>query len=149
MPMIMKSLNAISRAQAQFRAECAVSDELAACHWVFLFTVNRLPGLTQEELARELFLNKSTVARALTSLEEHGFVERKSDSSDKRVLLVYPTEKTKGLIPELRVASREWNELISSGIDEGEMEIFLSVLRKMECNAKEAISIERREACKK
>ena len=149
MPTIMKSLNAISRAQSQFRTECAVSDELAACHWTFLFTVNRLPGLTQEELARELFLNKSTVARTLTTLEEHGFVERKSDSSDKRVLLVYPTEKTKGLIPTLRAASREWNELISSGIDEGEMEIFLSVLRKMECNAKEAIGIDGGEACKK
>ena len=149
MPAIMKSLNAISRAQSQFRTECAVSDELAACHWVFVFTVNRLPGLTQEELARELCLNKSTVARALTTLEERGFVERKSDSTDKRVLLVYPTDKTRELMPALRSASREWNELIARGIDEGEMEIFLSVLRKMEYNAKSAIGVEGGEACKK
>ena len=63
MPMIMKSLNAISRAQAQFRAECAVSDELAACHWVFLFTVNRLPGLTQEELAQALYVSRTAISK--------------------------------------------------------------------------------------
>ena len=88
MPKIMKSMNAISRCQAQFRTERAVSDELGACHWVFIFAVSRCPGLTQEELASELCLNKSTVTRALTYLEEHGFVIRQGDKADKRVLLI-------------------------------------------------------------
>jgi DNA-binding MarR family transcriptional regulator len=116
---------------------------------VFLYTVNRLPGLTQEELARELCLNKSTVARALTALEERGFVERKSDLADKRVLLVYPTEKAREILPTLRNVSAEWTQLISSGIDEGEMKVFLSVLYKIESNAKAVIGNECGEACKK
>lgn len=149
MPSIMKSMNAISRAQAQFRTERAVSDELGACHWAFIFAVNRNPGMTQEELARELCLNKSTVARSLTHLEEHGFVERRGDSQDKRVLLVYLTEKAVQILPKLRSVTKEWNGLISGGIKDSDMEIFFSVLSRMEHNAKVAIGVECGEACEK
>ena len=145
----MKSMNAISRCQAQFRTERAVSDELGACHWAFIFAVSRCPGLTQEELAGELCLNKSTVTRALTYLEEHGFVIRQGDKADKRVLLIYPTEKTEALLPKLRAVTREWNELIAGGVNEEDLAVFLSVLYKMEKNAKSIISGEDRGACEK
>lgn len=145
----MKSINAISRCQAQYRTEHAVSDELSACHWMFIFTVTRHPGLSQEELSRMLCLNKSTVTRTLCYLEEHGFVRREGDMADKRVLLIYPTERALELLPALRGVTREWNARISEGIDEGEMAVFLSVLTKMESNAKRIIFGEDMGACEK
>ena len=131
---IMKSLNNISRAQSVFRTERL--SELCASHHAFVFAVCRNPGRTQEELAKELCLNKSTVARALTVLEEKGFIERKENKEDKRKFLVFPSKKMLDILPTVREISKEFNRLITSGVSESELEIFYSVLSRMEQTAR-------------
>ena len=76
MPLFMKSLNNISRSQAVFRHSKISADDLHPAHYAFAIGICKNPGRSQEELARELCLNKSTVARALTVLEERGYVKR-------------------------------------------------------------------------
>ncbi len=137
MPKIMKSMNIISRCQAAYRAER--TDAIPACHHVLFHSICRAPGRTQEELARDIRLNKSTLSRALASLEEKGFIERKEDPEDKRALLIYPTEKMLSLHPVVREISAEWNALISRGISDEEMAVFSSVIEKMEKNARETL----------
>ena len=97
-------------------------------------------GLSQEELAKRLYLNKSTVTRALASLEANGLVRREVNPNDKRQTLVYPTEKMTELLPRVRAVAKEWNSLISDGISEDELAAFNKVLAKMEENAKAVIS---------
>ena len=147
MPGVMKSMNAISRAQSLYRAEHTKDLEIAPCHFSFVFTISKNPGLSQDEIARELSLNKSTVARALGQLEASGLVLRQSDAGDRRVLLVYPTEKMQSLLPRLREITREWNSLIEEGISKEELSVFLSVLCKMEEKAKNIVRYG--EACEK
>lgn len=131
---IMKSLNNISRAQSVYRNERL--KDFCASHHAFVFAVCKNPGRTQEELAKELCLNKSTVARVLTTLEEKGFVERKENKEDKRQFLVCPTEKMLSTLPLVREISNDFNQLITSGISEAEMETFYSVLSRIEQTAK-------------
>ena len=59
-------------------------------------------GLSQEELARYICTNKSTVTRHVTQLEENGYVERRPSESDRRVMRVYPTERMQALLPAVR-----------------------------------------------
>ena len=139
MPKVMKSLNTIHRCQSLYRTE-KLSADLCAGHHAFIFTIRRLPGRSQEELARDLYLNKSTVARTCGQLEERGYVYREPNTCDKRQTLVYPTDKALAILPKIREISVDWNKIISSGVSESEMEIFNSVLKRMEANAKAAIS---------
>ena len=99
-----------------------------------------MPGCSQEEIASELCLNKSTVTRTLAHLEDQGYISREQSAVDRRQLLVYPTEKMLDALDEIRSVSREWNSLISEGIDEGELEVFYSVLSQMEQRAKQIIT---------
>ena len=48
-----------------------------------------------------LNVNKSSVTRQLATLEEKGYVIRQASSSDKRILLVYPTDKANQLIDRI------------------------------------------------
>ena len=139
MPLFMKWMNNISRSQAVFRHSKVSASDLHPAHYAFVIGISKHPGRSQEELARELCLNKSTVARALTVLEERGYVTRESLPSDKRQLAVHPTEKMLDVLPEIRRASREWTDLLSEGISEDELEIFGSVLERMEKRAREII----------
>ena len=139
MPKVMKGINTIHRCQTIFRGE-RLGGELCGAHHLFVFSICSNPGESQEELAKRLYLNKSTVTRALASLEANGLVRREVNPNDKRQTLVYPTEKMTELLPKARAVAKEWNSLISDGISENELAAFNKVLAKMEENAKAVIS---------
>ena len=138
MPSIMRRINVISRCQALFKSE-RLSGEVSSCHQLFFPCISRNPGMSQDDIAKYLCLNKSTVARSLASLEENGFVMREADAEDKRVMRVYPSEKMLSLTPHIKEALKEWNAYISEGISEEEMAVFSSVLEKMEARARERV----------
>ena len=140
MSKFMKMLNNISRSQAIYRHGRISNEDLQAGHYAFALTICRHPGRSQEELARELCINKSTVARNLNYLEEKGYILRKPLPNDKRQFSVHPTEKMLAALPEIKEASFEWMALLSSGIAQDELEIFNSVLERMEARARDIIT---------
>ena len=139
MSKFMKMLNNISRSQAIFRRGNVSAKDLKSSHYAFALAISACPGRSQEELARELCLNKSTVARKLTDLEENGYVTRTALPSDKRQFSVHPTEKMLAVLPEIKAASIEWMALLSEGIPEDELAVFDSVLKRMESRAREIV----------
>ena len=139
MPKIMKSLNSISRCQSTYRSVKLSADGICACHHSFILIISRHPGYSQEDITREICLNKSTVARTLNHLESVGYITRIPDSDDKRRILVYPTEKMLLILPKVRAVSKDWNDRITEGISDEEMQVFHSVLSRMEQRAKEII----------
>lgn len=139
MAKFMKMMNNISRSQAVYRHSKISADDLSSAHYAFVLAICREPGRSQEELAQELCLNKSTVARHLNCLESKGYILRTPLSNDKRQFSVYPTEKMLSVLPEIKKVSIEWIELLSDGIPEDELEIFNSVLERMQSRAREIV----------
>ena len=139
MSTIMRKMNVISRCQGIYRAEQTKGAELCACHHSFLLAIGGHPGMTQEQLAKHLCLNKSTVTRALNQLEEKEYIERRPDVGDKRIYRVFLTKNGEELLPCVRGAAREWNEKITQGVSEEKLEQFYAVLEQLEQNAKEAV----------
>ena len=139
MSKFMKMLNNISRSQAIYRHSKISANDLQAGHYAFVLAICREPGRSQEELAKELCVNKSTVARNLNYLEEKGYLSRQPLPNDKRQFSVYPTEKMLAFYPELKKASLDWIDLLSEEIPQEELEIFNSVLERMQTRAREII----------
>ncbi len=135
----MKMLNNISRSQAIYRHGKISAGDLQPYHYAYALTICQEPGRSQETIAGELCVNKSTVARNLNYLEENGYIIRQALKSDKRRFSVYPTEKMLAVLPEIKKASEEWMDMLSSGIDEGELIVFNSVLERMESRAREIV----------
>ncbi len=139
MAKFMKMLNNISRSQAIFRHSRISAKDLQSSHYAFVLTICRLPGRSQEELAQELCVNKSTVARNLNFLEEKGYISREPLPNDKRQFSVFPTEKMLEVLPEIKAVSAEWIKLLSEGIPQAELDIFNTVLMRMQTRAREII----------
>ncbi len=140
MSKFMKMLNNISRSQAIYRHSRISAKDLQTGHYAFVLAICRAPGRSQEELAQELCINKSTVARNLNCLEEKGYISRNSLPNDKRQFSVYPTEKMLAVLPEIKKVSGEWMALLSEGIDQEELAVFNSVLEHMQKRAREIIT---------
>ena len=135
----MKMLNNISRSQAIYRNGRVSATDLQSGHYAFALVICRKPGCSQEELAQELCVNKSTVTRNLNYLEEKGYITRQVLPNDRRQTAVSPTEKMKAILPEIQAASAEWRNLLSEGISQEEWNVFNSVLSRMENKAREIL----------
>ena len=136
MPGMMKTLNNISRCQSMYRKKTIAAENLCPNHYAFVLSVCHQPGRSQDELARVLCLDKSTVARALAHLEKHGYITRIPNEKDRRQYLVHPTEKMLDLYPKVQIANREWNTRLTENVSPEELEVFYRVLSKMEQSAK-------------
>jgi DNA-binding MarR family transcriptional regulator len=137
MPALMYHLTKISRVATQYRSEQLAPLGLKACHGSYLFAICHCPGITQDQLARRIFINKSNVARQLVALEEAGFVERKPSPEDKRATLVYPTQKALDVLPQIGRIFREWEALVAQDLTEEERALAVKMLAKMEIRAGE------------
>lgn len=131
MPSIMRHINVIGRCAAIFRADKIPDGEISACQHTYVLTICNHPGISQEQLARHIPLNKSNVTRTLAALEKKGYVTRCQSETDKRVTLVYPTQKMHDIYPRIKAVADEWNAYLISDLTEQEKELFQKTLIKI------------------
>lgn len=139
MPILNRQLNVIVRCAALYREKALAGTGVGPYENAYLFYICHNPGASQEKLARELYVNKSSVTRHLSHLETEGFLTRVPDENDRRSLLVYPTEKALAILPRLRAVSKEWESLLTAGLSNAESEMFINILDKAFANAQNAV----------
>jgi len=134
-PHIMRYINRIFRCGKFWRNYSLGALGLEGSDQPFLLTLSRKPGISQDELAREIYIEKSAVSRKLTTLEKNGYVTRTPAPDDKRVLLVYPTQKALDILPKVYATMSDWNRTIAAGLTPEEQETLERLLDKVMHNA--------------
>lgn len=104
--------------------------------YMFIIGIYENPGLTQDQLAEVISINKGTVANVLKTLEKDGFVERRQNVKDKRIHNLYLTEKGINSYVLIKKTVEEWNDLLLRDIPKDEVEKLDLLLRKITDNAK-------------
>lgn len=116
----MRQLSITYRCAMRYREHHLLDTGLAGCQTQYLIALYNKPGMTQEELARFLNVNKSSVARQLPALEAKGYVMREPDPDDKRVFRVYPTEKAMELQERMYDVLEAWSTYLTQGFSDDE-----------------------------
>lgn len=75
----------IVRCTNYFRTQKMTDSGITGIQCTYLLCINRTPGISQEQLASQLYKDKSVIARHLASLESNGYIHREPDSKDRRV----------------------------------------------------------------
>ncbi len=135
MSYIMRNITDIARCAAQYRSEELAPLGLKACHASYLCVICNNPGITQDQLAKKIFINKSNVARQLAILEEDGFVRRQSAPEDKRAMQVFPTQKTLDCLPKITQIFETWEALVAQDLTDEEKTMMTSLLDKVKDRA--------------
>ncbi len=131
MESLMKYIGRISRCGVMYRSDKLDAEGLGGHQHIYILKICQNPGITQEQLSKLIYINKSNVARQLAILSEHGFVTRRADPGDRRVQLVYPTEKAMALYPKVRALFLEWNRLLTQDLSEEEYLLLTSYLERL------------------
>lgn len=137
MATFMKNVTLVSQSAALFRDEKLKEAGVSGYQARYVLSVSNNEGVSQDRLSKLLMVNKSNVARQVTALEESGYLIREQSSSDRRVMLVYTTDKGKALVPLIRAANKKWREVLCAGLGEEEQEYLSRILEKMVENARE------------
>jgi DNA-binding MarR family transcriptional regulator len=101
----------------------------------FFMVLFRNDGLSQEALTSIINVDKATTTRAITKLEQEGYVVRENDSDDKRVYKVFLTPKGRGMKPVMKKISDRWNKVLLDGFDGSEKSSVQKYLQQMVDNA--------------
>ncbi len=131
MPSLTWELDAIARCATQYRTEMLAPLGLKSCHASYLLQICKNPGISQEQLARRIYFNKSSVARQLAVLEDAGFIRRTTSETDRRVTQLFPTDKAIALLPQIRQVLLDWEDLITQGLSPQEQTALREMLLKL------------------
>lgn len=135
MAQLTRDIIEIARCGTQYRADHLAPMGLKSCHASYLAEICKHPGISQDQLAKRICINKSNIARQVVSLAEDGFVERRSCEADKRVMRLYPTQKTLDLLPRIQEILSGWSGYLTQDLNEEEKEMLDRLLSKMKARA--------------
>lgn len=108
--------------------------DLAKGQFSYLVRICENPGIIQERIAELLYVDRTTTARGIQKLEKSGFISRRNDPENKKVLLLYPTEKGMKLYEILHDEEIYSNQTALHNISTDEQKTLLELLEKMRCN---------------
>lgn len=136
MASFLKNINMVARSATLFSdEEISKVSSLKGYQNKYILNVCSNPGVTQDELAKIMFVNKSSVARQLSALEDLGYIERREDPFDKRATRVFPTDKAEEIRNTIRDINARWREVICEGFSEEEKEELLNLTSRLYDNA--------------
>lgn len=137
MSQITRDMLRIIRSNTLFRNEYLEPMGLKSCHASYLTTLCSNPGISQDKLAKLIFIDKSNVARQTVALEEAGYVTRTPSKEDRRIMQLYPTQKALDTLPKIFEMYTQWNNILTQDLTEEECNQLSELLAKIKVRAAE------------
>lgn len=102
----------------------------------YLLKLNRVQGISQNEISRELNVDKAMSARTIKKLIELQYIRKEENEEDVRAYKLYLTDKGKSVIPKIMAAMYEWIDILVEGSSEEEINISMQFLDRVLENSK-------------
>ncbi|KAF6579772.1 MULTISPECIES: MarR family winged helix-turn-helix transcriptional regulator [unclassified Paenibacillus] len=91
-------------------------------------------GVTQMQLCEHLKCEPPTVTNMVKSLEQNGFIYRKRDEQDARIMRIFLTDKGKELETPVEIKWRQQQEKLLQSISTEDRLILRQLMQQMENN---------------
>lgn len=88
----------------------------------YLFALKRLPGISQNEISRELNVDKAMSARTIKKLIELRYIRKEENEKDIRAYKLFITDDAEKVIPEIMEIMDEWVNILLQGNSEEQKE---------------------------
>ena len=94
---------------------------LTRTKWLAISLLRNGPGITQSELAQHMELGAAATGRLVDRLVERGFVERRSDKTDRRANPLYLTSLARATLQDLEGEADALRRDVFAGLSEDEI----------------------------
>lgn len=117
---------------------------LTHSQWWALMHITLHEGKSQSELARIMQMGRAAASKLFERLEAKGWIERRLDPSDSRVLRIHSAEAAVPATDVMRQHAVRQFALLLDGISVAEEQAVLAGLRRIKANAEAAIAAQHR-----
>lgn len=133
---IGRFISVLYRAGQSFFSTKASNFDIGGGHIGLIFHLYNHDGASQDELSKALEVDKATITRSVSKLEENGLVERQRDTSDQRINRIVLTESGHAMQNDLKIIALEWQTTLLEGFTEEERETLKNLFDKLMINAR-------------
>ena len=126
-----RTISHLNRLRRRFMNDHLRQYELSGSHYMFLVTLYKHPGSSQDYLAERFYMDKGNVARSTKRLEELGYIRRETDPNDKRQNNLYLTDKGEAIVPYIYELLRKWSRIMAADLTLDECFKALELLDRM------------------
>lgn len=131
-PYLLSSVNnALSRGASQRYLE---DFNIGIVEWRVLSMLAIEPGIQASRVCDVIHLDKGAASRALTALEKKGLLKYEVLANDPRKRVWWHNEAGRKLHDSIMEVALAREELLITGVDPEELEVFLKVFRQMHRN---------------
>lgn len=116
---------------------------LTRSQWWVLAYLSRQDGMIQSDVANVLELGKAALGGLIDRLESSGFIERRSDDSDRRVKRVFLSAKGNRVVKDMLIQSHQMSERILDGLSNEDRHALHQMMLQVKANL---LSIKRERA---
>ena len=110
---------------------------LSAAQWRLLVRVTKEEGVAQARLAELLEIEPISVSRLIDRMEDGGWIERRSDAADRRVRMIFPTQKSRDAYASVKSLAGAVYEHALTGLSPRERDILVKALNTIIDNLSE------------
>ncbi|MCX7305474.1 MAG: MarR family transcriptional regulator [Hyphomicrobiales bacterium] len=107
---------------------------LSAAQWRLMVRLVKEEGVAQARLAELLEIEPISVSRLLDRMEEGGWIERRQDLTDRRVRMIFPTDKSREAFASIKSVAGEVYEAALDGLNQDERRILIKALNAIVTN---------------
>jgi DNA-binding MarR family transcriptional regulator len=118
---------------------------LSSASCPYLLALYHEDGINQNQLSKELSVDKAMSARELKKLINEGYVKKEVDKKDTRANKLYLTNEGKSMIPAIRREISVWNDAITQELNEKEKNELIRMLDVVLIKAKQIRSLKKDE----
>ena len=133
------TLGELQRLMRLYADKQAARYGITRAQWAVLARVERTEGLKQSELAELMEMQPITLTRLVDKLCDNGWIERRSDDTDRRVNRLYLRKAARPLLGKLAGLKAEITAAALAGISPADAHRLLSQLETIKENVRNAI----------
>jgi DNA-binding MarR family transcriptional regulator len=111
---------------------------------MILFHLWREDGMAQNVLAQALNITPPTATNTLQRMERSGWIRRRRDETDQRIVRVYLTKRARALREEARNTFRELDRELTAVLSEDERNVLVTSLLKVRHHLSQEIKVSHR-----
>jgi MarR family transcriptional regulator, organic hydroperoxide resistance regulator len=92
-------------------------------------------GMSQREMAEKMAIAPATLSRMIGRMEKNGYLNKKADKKDHRVIHIFSTPQAREVMSELSKVNDRMEETLYRGFSEREKNQFIQYLDRINENA--------------
>jgi len=133
---IARSFGILYRTFLSYMSNALASMDFSFSDCIFLINIGEQPGISQDEISRNLAIDKAAITRSVKTMEKKGYLLTKKNVNDKRVKELYLTESGTQAFHDLANLQHVWLEQIFGDLNPEQIDNLADMLNGISDEAK-------------